>query len=180
MSSKIFAVFTFAAGAAIGSAVTWKLLKTKYEQIAREEIDSVKEVFSRRYEKASEEPDEMTEMKDLIDECGYAKETDKEEKGGLTMDNKPYIISPDEFGESDYETVSLIYYADGVLTNFMDDSVQDIEEVIGSECLDHFGDYEEDSIFVRNDELEVDYEVLLDERTHAEAKEDEGPKKVTE
>ena len=40
-------VFIFAAGAAIGSVVTWKLLKTKYEHIAQEEIDSVKKVFSR-------------------------------------------------------------------------------------------------------------------------------------
>ena len=40
-------VLIFAAGAAIGSAVTWKLIKTKYEQIANEEIESVKEFFGR-------------------------------------------------------------------------------------------------------------------------------------
>ena len=40
-------VILFAVGAAVGSAVTWKILKTKYERIAQEEIDSVKEEFHR-------------------------------------------------------------------------------------------------------------------------------------
>ena len=48
----------FTTGAAIGAAVTWKLLKTKYEQIAQDEIDSVKEVFARRFEEGSEDIDE--------------------------------------------------------------------------------------------------------------------------
>ena len=45
MKDTLNNVLIFAVGAAIGSAVTWKLLKTKYERIAQEEIDSVKEVF---------------------------------------------------------------------------------------------------------------------------------------
>jgi hypothetical protein len=46
MSSKLFNVVLFTAGVAIGSAVTWKILKTKYEQIAQEEIDSVKTEYA--------------------------------------------------------------------------------------------------------------------------------------
>lgn len=38
----------FVLGAAVGSVVTWQYTKKKYEQIAQEEIDSVKEIFSRR------------------------------------------------------------------------------------------------------------------------------------
>ena len=33
----------FLAGGAIGSVITWKLVKTKYETIANEEIDSMRE-----------------------------------------------------------------------------------------------------------------------------------------
>ena len=36
----------FLAGGAIGSLVTWKLVKTKYEQIADEEIDSMREYYT--------------------------------------------------------------------------------------------------------------------------------------
>ena len=46
MNSKFINVLMFAAGAAIGSVVTWKFVKTRYEQIAQEEIDSVKQAFS--------------------------------------------------------------------------------------------------------------------------------------
>ena len=58
MKNQLSNIIIFAAGAAIGSAVTWKLLKTKYEQIAQEEIDSVKAVFSRREESDDSEEDE--------------------------------------------------------------------------------------------------------------------------
>ena len=37
-------ILIFSVGAAIGSVITWKLVKTKYERIAQEEIDSGKEV----------------------------------------------------------------------------------------------------------------------------------------
>lgn len=45
MNKTFFGVIMFVAGAAIGSAATYKFVKTKYERISREEIDSVKEYF---------------------------------------------------------------------------------------------------------------------------------------
>ena len=51
MKNNVKIIFTFALGVAVGSVTTWKLIKTKYEQIAQEEIDSVKEVYSKRKEK---------------------------------------------------------------------------------------------------------------------------------
>ena len=48
MKTTLSNFIIFATGAAIGSVVTWKIVKTKYEQIAQEEIDSVKEVYSKR------------------------------------------------------------------------------------------------------------------------------------
>ena len=128
-------VLIFAAGAAIGSAVTYKLIKTKYEQIAREEIESVKEVFSRRSEKSDEEdeddefdydfkPDqeELKAMNDKVSDLGYTSYSKKKNKKGKRNDDDedcdivPYVISPDDFGDTGYETVSLTYYADNVLT----------------------------------------------------------------
>ncbi len=38
----------FIAGAGGGSVCTWQLLKWKYEQIAQEEIDSVKGLMSKK------------------------------------------------------------------------------------------------------------------------------------
>ena len=46
MNMKNF--FTFVTGLVIGSVVTYVVVKDKFEKIAQEEIDSVKEVFGRR------------------------------------------------------------------------------------------------------------------------------------
>ena len=46
------------------------------------------------------------------------------------------------------------------------DIVDDIEETVGIDSLTHFGEYEDDSVFVRNDERKCDYEILLDDRDY--------------
>ena len=62
MKDLLTSAVIFTVGAIIGSAVTYKMLKTKYENIAQEEIDSVKEVFSRMHsESANEEEAEESE-----------------------------------------------------------------------------------------------------------------------
>ena len=163
-----FAIFTV--GAAIGSAVTWYFTKIKYERIAQEEIDSVKEVFS-KHKTISEdtidtkiENPEMTEYKSIVQ--NYTSEN--EEEGEPETMDKPYVISPDEFGDSDYEIISLTYYADKVLTDETGDIVDDVEDLVGYDLLNFFGEYEEDSVFVRNDALSTDYEILLDSRNYSD------------
>ena len=82
---------------------------------------------------------------------------------------KPYVIPPDEFDELDgYEVISLTYYADGVLTDDYNEPVEDVENTVGSDSLTHFGEYEDDSVFVRNDNLKVDYEILADMRKYSD------------
>lgn len=63
MKGKGFVAFV--AGAAVGAAVSWYYLKTYYEKLAQEEIDSVKEVFSRRNDDKSEETSESLKGKEL-------------------------------------------------------------------------------------------------------------------
>ena len=70
---------------------------------------------------------------------------------------KPYVIAPEEFGEEyEYDTISLTYYSDRVLTDDDDEIVEDVEDVVGFESLESFGEYEDDSVFVRNDRLKCD------------------------
>ena len=161
-------ILIFAAGAAIGSAVTWKLVKTKYEQIAQEEIDSVKEVFAKR---AAMKKPSLEEYKAKLNDLEYDVEEKEEKEDEESMDetnNTAYVISPDEFGDCDYETVSLTYYADGVVTDDFDEPIDNVEELIGPDALDSFGEYEDDSVFVRNDEKQCDYEILLDVRNFSD------------
>ena len=79
----------------------------------------------------------------------------------------PYVISPEEFDELGYTPISLTYFADGVLADENGIVVDDVEEIVG-DALDHFGEYEDDSVYVRNDAKRCDYEILRDEREYAE------------
>lgn len=174
-------LFIFTAGAAIGSAVTWKLVKTKYEQIANEEIESVKETFSRGHradvnpidESDDEENFEMSEeniakLKETIESNGYRNYSIKKESEVNENMNKPYVISPDEFDENDYEVETLNYYQDGVLTDLQDNIIEDVESMVGEDSLNHFGEYEDDSVFVRNEERGIEYEILLNDNNYSD------------
>ncbi len=79
----------------------------------------------------------------------------------------PYVIAPEEFGENeDYEKISLTYFSkDGIVTDENDEVVKDAGEVLGDDFADHFGEYEDDSIHIRNDKTGCDYEVLYDDRS---------------
>ena len=77
--------------------------------------------------------------------------------------NEPYVIPPDEFGDQDeYETVSLKYFADNILTDYFDVPINNPDELIGSDSLAHFGEYEPDCVYVRNNNEKTDYEILLE------------------
>lgn len=205
MKSKLINVFMFAAGAAVGSAVTWKIVKTKYEQIIQEEIDSVKEVFAERMcasqEQGDEEPtdDEVDpeqinwdDLEDLDEEDDdepveedlndYQRlvNTYTEQKGGAEeMGTAPYVISPYDYGElDDYEQVEFTYYLDNILEDDEGHIVTNADELIGPKALNTFGEYEDDAVFVRNDMLRTDFQILRDPRTYDEARSIGRPDRV--
>ena len=203
MKCKFINVLMFAVGAAIGSAVTWKVVKTKYEKIAQEEIDSVKEAFADQLSNLQEQVDDYVtednaeEWADHAGKIDWSEYEDLDEdetdgnpddtlndyarlieqyttnkKGGESdMAQKPYVISPYDFGELDgYGQVELTYYADGTLEDEDYNIVTDVDELIGSDSLFTFGEYEEDAVFVRNEQLRADFQILKDYRTYEEAR----------
>ena len=178
MNSSIKNLFIFAVGAAIGSAVTWKLVKDKYESLANEEIASAYEhmkhsknipLFSDDNSEDSETDshvtlDKLREYKAIVDK--YAAALVEEEVNDV---EKPYVIKPEEFGDIlEYESISLTYYADGVLTDEYDEVIDDVDETVGEESLATFGKYEDSAVFVRNDARKTDYEILLDLRNYSD------------
>ena len=81
----------------------------------------------------------------------------------------PYIIDPTEFGEfSEYEQRELTYYKDGVICENDTDMIDPYDILGDIDVADHFGEYENDRVFVRDDKRQVDYEILRDERTFME------------
>lgn len=169
----------FVLGAAVGSVGTWYFVKKKYEAKAQAEIDSVKETFC--YKKNSGEPvNDISEDKEqyskVVEDAGYtnySQISNKPEVANTRKNSIPYVITPEEFGEfDDYDRIIFTYYADHVLADENDEEVEDIEGSVGIDSLTHFGEYEDDSVYVRNDRLRVDYEILLDLRKFSDVKEE--------
>ena len=79
------------------------------------------------------------------------------------------MIPPEEFGEIEgYVQSSFTYYADKVLTDEDDHIIDDAEDIVGADFYKHFGEYEEDSVFIRNDGKKHDYEILKDFRSYSD------------
>ena len=184
MSNGIKYFVTFALGAAAGSVAAWALLKSKYQQLAEEEIDEVREYYRKRDgdTEAPNSVDEDVHFSDLVraesqksdyDICTYESLTKAytgQEGGSEEMRDTPYVITPEEFASDDeYQSESLTLYACGTLTDDFDNPIEDIPAMVG-DALDHFGEYEDDSVFVRNDQYKCNYEILKDVRTFEEVK----------
>ena len=180
----------FAVGAAAGSVITWFITKTKYEKIINDEIntqiyDIREESIKMREEKINELDKVKNKMMDLVNQTDQANEDDIEYGEIIEADGtitnpvddipepkekeetdyiEPYVISPEEFDEKGYNLQTLIYYADGYLTDDMDFPIVDIDGTVGEDAVNHFGEYEDDSVFIRNDNTKIDYEILADSR----------------
>jgi hypothetical protein len=175
----------FAAGALAGAAVAARVVRDKYQQEAEEEIAEMRDYYRElrknaktpnedkivEEENTKEEKEENT--KNEYDEIvkGYTnytqyndtetKENKKEEKEERT-NYDPFIIDVEEFGEDPtYDTATLTYYKDKVLTNDLDDIID--YSVAGEENLKIFDEHPDcKAIYVRDDIYMVDYEIIRD------------------
>lgn len=172
----------FAAGALAGAAVAARVVRDKYQQEAEEEIAEMRDYYRElRKENVEKYPVQNEEVeaekeentKDEYDEIvkGYTnytqyndietKENKKEEKEERT-NYEPFIIDVEEFGEDPtYDTATLTYYKDKVLTDDLDDVID--YSVAGEENLKIFDEHPDcKAIYVRDDIYMVDYEILRD------------------
>lgn len=169
-------ILMFAVGAAIGSVVTWKLVDKKYAQIAQEEIDSIRDFYADRDDEKTEGEDSEEDDEDYDNERKYVRLVKNEgyagEEDAKVMKKEPYVVSYEEFAEIGYETEVLYYFTDGVVTDTMYNVIEDAEAMIGPNIETHFGEEEEDVVYVRNDRMRLDIEVQRDLRAYADLQED--------
>lgn len=174
MNTNLVGIVAFSLGAAVGSLITWKLIDAKYKQIADDEIRDVKEHFldmKRKMrgeieEDCEEKPEENAVISEYSDISSSYQTTDERSEEPM-KDMKPFVIPPEEFGNLDgYEAESLIYYeGDEVLTDDWNNVIENIDAMVGEDFADHFGEYEDDSVFIRNNMFKKDFEILKDERS---------------
>jgi len=211
-------------GGVLGYGIANKRLRVKYEQIAEEEIDEMREHFRRRLIAKEEKPDLSTEASKIVEREGYdgpatpvveeeedegvppeeeevyedpvlAEETveevettqvenvfdkDEPQDGGWDYEAEiarrrpefPYIIHVDERRVNEgYTYTELTYFeGDGVLVDNDDKPIDDIDKVVGTANLEKFGhgSGDKDTIFVRNDALELEVEITREKGTYSE------------
>lgn len=115
---------------------------------------------------AREKPNIINYTK-MIKELEYVPQNESKE---TYYSEYPYLITGDmiPFGEKEdsegnpYDKVTLMYYEDGVIADTADEIIDDVNDTIGTENLSHFGDFpNKDCIYVRNDRLQIDFEVCM-------------------
>lgn len=189
MFKKILIFFAGLAAGATGSFfVTNKVVSKKYDSEMSELIDQINaERAAIKAEYMSNKPDISTFKKQPEpEEPPVKKETDipasipdvdveavkpKKKPAASSKKKKPsvYEITEDEFNDVDNrEKVLLSYYSDGVLANSYTDKQVDISATIGYDMLDLLGEEKLDSLHVRNESQNIDYEVTRDFREFRE------------
>lgn len=181
MKNSVITGFSFLLGMGIGSYVTYMYVKDMYAEIAQEEINSVKEAYAEKAknlqrdviteDEKKEKVDEAKNKPDISEYAAKLKESGYINYSEISQEDNdvevPYVIAPEDYGENDeYETISLTYYSDGVLTDEDDEVITNPGKLVGEDFVSHFGDYEDDSVFIRNDNRKIDFEILMDYRTY--------------
>lgn len=94
---------------------------------------------------------------------------------GLEEVTEPYIISEDDYWDPnqypEFAQENLVYYAkDDVLTTERDEVIVDVDDIIGPNALTSFGSMclDNDTVFVRNIRLGMEYEITRDEGSYQE------------
>lgn len=178
MTKSASNILCFIFGAAAGGLATWYFVKDIYRKKADMEVESVKRAYAPQEPETTPGPEdeefpanrnftifqsELESMKTDYSEIIKSAQYDQE----LAETNGPYIIAPTEYGEDPtYKTYELTYFADGIITDEVNDPLdeEEIAKTIGRDAIEHFGEYEDDSVYVRNDVLKADYLILKDLR----------------
>lgn len=182
MKSSVIAIVSFGLGAAVGTGATYIYIKKKYAQTVNDEIEAIRAKYAKPNSEEEVEAEPVVEnskgeelaKKNLNkpDISEYAKQLRDNGYRVNYSDSEPEerkfvsYIEPDEFGaDGEYDSVSLTYYADGVLADDMDEIVDDFIDIVGN-FTTHFGEYEDDVVYVRNDDRETYYEIVRDLRKY--------------
>lgn len=86
--------------------------------------------------------------------------------------DEPYIIHVDEFMSSEFDQITLTYFtADDTLVDEREHIVDDVEGLVGQSHMGMFGrgSKDENIIYIRNEVIRTDFEVIHSESSYAEA-----------
>ncbi|ALY08652.1 hypothetical protein CAPNMURICA_52 [Arthrobacter phage CapnMurica] len=153
-------------------------------EVPMERVVPTNEQLRKAYHKiprANTNPETVEGLSEVNESLGYTRKEDPVNEQPkyeyLEADNDintPYVIPVQAYmdDENMYDQLTLTYYA-GDKTLVVEDSdevVEDIDQTIGFENLNKFGEESgnDDTVYVRNDKREIEYEVLRDPGKYSE------------
>lgn len=183
-------LFIFAAGLAVGAIAGACLVRNKALEDAKQEVEEVREYYRNKHNEVKEEepeveveaPQDVDAVKEIVKENGYTNYNKPQTviipQYVMSPNDDPYVIDPSEFGEEPgYDTMTLTYFADGVLVDDVDDVIEEADVVVGLENLKVFEEFGATTVYVRNDIYRTDYEVIRDDWCYSDLKEPPIPTK---
>ena len=177
----------FAAGLMVGAVAGIYLAKDKIMTDAKAEIEEVREYYKNKKDKhegnetvenaSDEEVNEKYES--MVNEYESHEEIEQPHVSKSLDYQAPYIIDPEEFGANEeYDTMTLTYFADKVLTDDVDEVIEEPDPVVGLDNLQIFEEHPDaTSIYVRNEVWCTDFEILRDDWDWASIQGNEPEKK---
>jgi hypothetical protein len=146
-----------------------KFSKTKEtsEQIEFPDADTIVDtIHSNLWDKTEARVSEPGLITEIVTETGFVVERHAD---------RPYVITQAMFmengGEYDDNKLSLMFFEeDGQLTDERDQLVPNVEELVGEHNMTRFGEGSEDRniVYIRNEKIKADIEVVRDKRSFQE------------
>lgn len=183
--------FIFAAGVVAGAVAGAYLVKDKIMADAKQEIEEVREYYkskkeSKKEETVEEQPveevKEEKEYEEIVVNSGYVNYNKPEQIAQHSvLEDEPYSIDPEEFGDKEeegWDTMTLTYFADGVLIDDTDEIVEQPDVVVGLDNLKIFEEFPDATcVYVRNETWRTDFEILRDDWKWSDLQEPQVEKK---
>ena len=192
MNKTLLAIGGLIVGGVSGFFIGKFVYAKKYKQISDKEISEVREAYKSYFSKkksvkpAPQKPFETrstlqeTQPKETVVDYSekYREEADQYRTASPVLDRKEQpanskitVLTPEEFRESSKNAKTLIYYKDGVLADTFGNVIKDINSEVGPEALKTFGLYDDESVYVRNDNNDFDYEIIRSPKTYGDGTE---------
>lgn len=147
--------------------------KPKTEEVQKEEVKEAKE-----FSKINQNKDDLSEMSKKVKEENPRFDYSTPAPNEAKREVDPYIeedfeIEPEDFGErseEDYDVIRLLFLADKKLVyeNGIEfEPVEEPQRKIGKEAMNILrnGTIDNSVLYVRNNRLKIDYEIIWDDRT---------------
>lgn len=161
-------------GSLIGAGVTYILMQKHCDEVINEEVRQMKEYYAAKNKKDSEPQvkeetpldDNVVVMRNVVNKpdrepVDYSKSEGKEGRNTLLITSERFVNE-----EPDYEKITLSFYEeDGVLADSFGDVV-DVERSIGFKAVSYFNLLHQDVIYIRNTDLKIDYEIVLEHSSY--------------